>query len=347
MIPGKLDSEDIQMNSHLLPSPYNQSQPPTWLECVVQTLCYALLGAPKHSAPEKPSTTPLVLQNDGDDLPPLRIICVSDTHNATPALPPGDILIHAGDLTAHGTFDEVQAQLYWLSSQPHTHKIVIAGNHDILLDEASDMKFVTRTGDSVTERKKLDWRGLQYLQDEDITLELPFPDSEGQQVRRVKIYGSPQTPEFGLWAFQYPPIRDVWTGRVPDDTDILVVHGPPALYGDWDGDRRTTEKIKVKGDGYLLHEIRRVQPRMVVCGHIHGAFGLAIIKHDGIQESINDMQMRWGGYGLLKALRQTLWSKITTKSNADCAKETLVINAAIAPSASRSEYEDAIAIDFR
>ncbi|KAJ6092336.1 hypothetical protein N7467_004305 [Penicillium canescens] len=315
MKPGKLDAEDIQMNSHLLPSPYNQSQPPTWLERVVQTLCYALLGAPKHSAPEKPSTTQLALQNDGDDLPPLRIICVSDTHNATPALPPGDILIHAGDLTAHGTFDEVQAQLYWLSSQPHTHKIVIAGNHDILLDEASDMKFVTRTGDSVTERKKLDWRGLQ-----------------------VKIYGSPQTPEFALWAFQYPPIRDVWTGRVPDDTDILVVHGPPALYGDWDGDRGATEEVKVKGDGYLLHEIRRVQPKMVVCGHIHGGFGLAIIKHDGIQESINDLQMRWGGYGLLKAVRQTLWGKITPKSNADCAKETLVVNAAIVPSASRSEY---------
>ena len=78
-----------------------------------------------------------------------------------------------------------------------------------------------------------------------------------------------------------------------------------------------------------------------------GHFGLAMIKHDGIPESINDLQMRWGGYGLLKALRQTLWGKIATTSNADCAKETLVVNAAIAPSASRSEYEDAIAIEFR
>jgi hypothetical protein len=86
---------------------------------------------------------------------------------------------------------------------------------------------------------------------------------------------------------------------------------------------------------------------MVVCGHIHGAFGLAIIKHDGIQARINELQMRCGGFGLLKALRQTLWDKIITKKNADCAKVTFVVNAAVAPSASRSEYEDAIAIDFR
>lgn len=178
------------------------------------------------------------------------------------------------------------------------------------------------------------------MQDEDVTLEPPVSDSEQQQVRRVKIYGSPQTPEFGLWAFQ-PPISDMWTGRVLDDTDILV-----ALYRDWDGDKEPTEKVKVKGDGYLLREIRRVQLKMVVCGHIHGAFGLAIIKHDGIQVRINELQMRCGGFDLLKSLGQ-LCGKITTKSNADCAKEAFVVNVAVAPSASRSKYEDPIADDFR
>lgn len=84
------------------------------------------------------------------------------------------------------------------------------------------------------------------------------------------------TPEFGLWAFQYLSIRDVWTGRIPDDTDILVVHGPPALYGDCDGEKGPDGKIKVKGDGYLLREIQRVIPKMVVCGHIHGAFGVTV-----------------------------------------------------------------------
>ena len=42
-----------------------------------------------------------------DDLPPdpdcARIVCISDTHNnhhCVPPLPPGDVLVHAGDLSA-------------------------------------------------------------------------------------------------------------------------------------------------------------------------------------------------------------------------------------------------------
>lgn len=334
------------MNNHLLPFPYNQSRPPTWLERLLQPLSDALLGGPTHPVPEPPSSTAIPLHSNGDDLPPIRIICISDTHNATHPLPPGDILIHGGDLTTHGTFDEVQAQLRWLSSQPHPHKIVIAGNHDIVLDEACDSKFLTRGGDPVEERRKLDWGGIRHLQDEAVTLELPVSGPAGQQVRRVKIYGSPRTPELGSWAFQYPCIRDVWTGRVPDDTDILVVHGPPALYGDCDGEKGPTGKAKVKGDGYLLREIRRIRPRMVVCGHIHGAFGLATIQHDGTRDIMDGLQMRWEGYDIVGALKQTLWSKISAKRSVDCPTETLVVNAAVAPSASGSDGKSAIAIDF-
>lgn len=66
--------------------------------------------------------------------------------------------------------------------------------------------------------------------------------------------------------------------------DILVVHGPPALYGDCDGETGQNGEVKVKGDGYLLHEIWRVRPKMVTCGHIHGAFGVPVIRHDGVQD---------------------------------------------------------------
>ncbi|KAI2785758.1 hypothetical protein POX_h09517 [Penicillium oxalicum] len=37
----------------------------------------------------------------------IEIICISDTHNAQPPIPTGDILIHAGDLTQSGTFAEL------------------------------------------------------------------------------------------------------------------------------------------------------------------------------------------------------------------------------------------------
>lgn len=36
-----------------------------------------------------------------------RIVCISDTHNCTVKLPPGDVLIHAGDITNQGSYSEV------------------------------------------------------------------------------------------------------------------------------------------------------------------------------------------------------------------------------------------------
>lgn len=34
----------------------------------------------------------------------IKVICISDTHGNQPPIPPGDLLVHAGDLTEVGTF---------------------------------------------------------------------------------------------------------------------------------------------------------------------------------------------------------------------------------------------------
>lgn len=338
------------MNNHLLPFPYKQSKPASWLTQFAWSLVELLPRAPNNRFPEAPSSAPTVLGDSEQSSTPITVICISDTHNITCALPPGDILIHAGDLTAHGTFQEIQDQLSWISSQPHKHKVMIAGNHDILLDEACDAKFVTRSGDSAEERGRLDWGDIHYLQNEAITLEFKFPSpgsGSETEIRKVNIYGSPSTPERGTWAFQYPAIRDVWTGRVPADTDILVVHGPPALYGDYDGDKDAVEKGQVKGDGYLLREIRRSKPKLVVCGHIHGAFGTTVIRHDGIQDVADGLHMRWEGYGLIDRLRQSIPSSLHGRARAGAARsETLVVNAAIAPSDSKRDTNKPVAVEF-
>ena len=62
----------------------------------------------------------------------LTIVCISDTHTLEPDLPGGDLLLHAGDLTNAGSFDEMQRQLDWLNRQSHKHKVVIAGKADFL-----------------------------------------------------------------------------------------------------------------------------------------------------------------------------------------------------------------------
>lgn len=61
-----------------------------------------------------------------------RIVCVSDTHGYSPAdaafkLPKGDVLIHAGDLTRHGTLAELRKTVKWIEDADFEEKIVIAG----------------------------------------------------------------------------------------------------------------------------------------------------------------------------------------------------------------------------
>lgn len=72
-----------------------------------------------------------------------RVVCISDTHNSTPKLPDGDVLIHAGDLTNQGSYSEVHLSAFligpttyafqlsravkWLENTKFEAKIVIAG----------------------------------------------------------------------------------------------------------------------------------------------------------------------------------------------------------------------------
>lgn len=61
----------------------------------------------------------------------VRIVCVSDTHNASPGegytLPAGDVLVHAGDLTNQGSLAEVRKAVDWISRADFAVKIVVAG----------------------------------------------------------------------------------------------------------------------------------------------------------------------------------------------------------------------------
>lgn len=156
------------------------------------------------------------------------MICVSDTHNYQPCLPPGDVLIHAGDLTQSGAFEELQAALDWLKQQPSTYKIVVTGNHDVLLDEMCD-----RIGNEEELRRRLDWGGLIHLQNDETTLKF-------DNGRSVRVWGSPMSPKNGNWAFQYPRSEDVWTEKIPDGNDVVVTHTPPRAHLDCTWAARTS-----------------------------------------------------------------------------------------------------------
>lgn len=83
----------------------------------------------------------------------------------------------------------------------------------------------------------------------------------------VHFWGTPWQPIYNHWAFNLPEweLENRWD-RIPDDTDILIVHGPPKGFGDRVGRQQV-------GSPSLTAKIRKVNPRWVVCGHVHNARG--------------------------------------------------------------------------
>ncbi|KAA8648538.1 uncharacterized protein ATNIH1004_004423 [Aspergillus tanneri] len=210
-----------------------------------------------------------------------RICMISDTHTYPPnppsttsnpyrhPLPEADVLLHAGDLTKVGRKDEHELMVSMLKNAPAELKIIIAGNHDITLDE----EYYTRVG-HYRHRYRTDHtaRSATAGRDEIPTtaeegegpIESPAeikalytgPDAvragirymEGEGTRRFRlsngavfsVYTSPYTPEFCQWAFAYnrdqdrfnPPTHDIATaGGVPAGagTGMNPVPGYPAV----------------------------------------------------------------------------------------------------------------------
>ncbi|KAK4869620.1 hypothetical protein LT330_006002 [Penicillium expansum] len=270
-------------------------QPPTpWEQFLAQPCVFLAqkLYTWHQTIPAKPLTSPIA------------IVCVSDSHNRQPSLPDGDILIHSGDLTQSGSLKELQATLNWLHAQPHRTKIVVAGNHDMLLDTARD-----DSDQAVSERAQLDWGKIVYLENEEITVSC----ANGRQLR---IYGSPLTPRYGNWAFQYPRNQDVWTGSVPDGIDMLITHGPPRAHLD----------LLNLGCAHLLRELWRVKPRLHVFGHVHAGAGTEWILFDKLQEAFERTVIAKGGiWNLISTIRESLKACFNPSVEAKC----LLVNSAI------------------
>ncbi len=197
----------------------------------------------------------------------LNITLISDTHNKhnelTRDMIGGDIVIHAGDISSVGYLYQVRNFLEWFDKQPYTHKIFIAGNHDFCFEthisENAVVDILNKFGD------------VTYLMDNSV------------QIEGVKIYGSPWQPRFYDWAFNLDrnsnELNSKWE-LIPDDTDILITHGPAWGYVD-----KVIGKTESLGCELLVRHIKdRVKPTLHVCGHIHSGRGH---RFDGVTNFIN------------------------------------------------------------
>ena len=176
----------------------------------------------------------------------MKFTVISDTHRKhhDVEMGSGDVLLHCGDFSGRGTLAEVTEFNTWLGNLDYTHKIIIAGNHDFLFER-----------DPVLARSLI--TNAIYLEDESVEIE------------GVKIYGSPWQPWFYDWAFNLKrgaALAEKWA-LIPEDTDILITHGPPMGIGD------ITSEGEHAGCEDLLKRIHELNIKYHCFGHIHEDYG--------------------------------------------------------------------------
>jgi Icc-related predicted phosphoesterase len=190
----------------------------------------------------------------------MKITLISDTHNKhkqiTSSLKGGDILIHAGDISSMGYEHEITEFCKWFDSiDNYDTKIFIAGNHDWGFQ--NNVEKISQILNS--------YKTIDYLQDQNLGIQV------GENPM-VNIYGSPWQPEFYDWAFNLPKngpgLMSKWEA-IPDNTDILITHGP--AYGFLDD--VTGRRGQHLGCELLAERIKTFKPKIHVCGHIHTGWG--------------------------------------------------------------------------
>jgi hypothetical protein len=213
--------------------------------------------------------------NDSQISRPISVVAISNTHSHSSRLRlgniSGDLLLHAGDLTQHGTKQELQSAIEWLASLPFRRKVVVAGNHDIGLDKncgyRSPMAQQFGTYATPEETDEL----LTSMFDHDISYLSPEAPSckvciDGNFLR---IYGLPYSPRIvGPSAFMRSRVEQTWRDLNPElSYDILLSHAPPRGYFD------STRHGSHVGCDRFLETIEDVRPTVAVFGHIHEAGG--------------------------------------------------------------------------
>lgn len=179
----------------------------------------------------------------------MKVTCTSDLHGLLPEIEPCDLLIVAGDVCPVWNHS-LKFQRHWLSTvfaswleKVPARKIVgVWGNHDLIAEQAPGRVPSlpwTNLIDGLIE-----WEGL-------------------------RIYGLPWQLRFFAWAFNLDAEDLAEKYAAIPECDVIVSHGPP--YGMGDFVDRDSQHV---GCPAFTDAIDRIQPKLVVCGHIHCDAGI-------------------------------------------------------------------------
>ena len=215
---------------------------------------------------------------------PLRLLCLSDLHGdfdrfPSEHLPDADAVIVAGDITTNGLRyppyeDEPNARLWFAWMRKRYRQVYyILGNHDLDITPAH----------------------FEHNDTDGAIHSLVPPAPSGKQLgsstsenvfllHGLRLTGINLSPTFGA-----PSIAARWanmTARRKEDAaafavlpvvDILVSHCPPLGICDTAGPTAHGRENQHLGSPGLRHYVETIGPRLVVCGHVHEAMGVAYV----------------------------------------------------------------------
>ena len=196
----------------------------------------------------------------------MKIIAISDTHGKTPILPKGDILVHCGDWSMAGTFQETMSFLTWLSGIRNDYKeiLVVPGNHDRWVEFNLALA-----------KQEFASRNIKLLIDELVTID------------GIRFYGHPWTPMFCNWSFMLYKDEMIEKCAVIPPHDILLSHGPIKGLLDYCDNGHV-------GCEALYDAVDRLRPKKIFCGHIHEGYGEGGIKGINVY-NVSHMNKRYKG----------------------------------------------------
>ena len=226
-----------------------------------------------------------------------NFLVLSDTHDfhfsgSSGSIPTVDVLLHCGDLTQIGGVSSFKKALKMLENIDADLKLVIAGNHDLELDQ--QYWEAQRDEDGALEDPEDHQSAMK-------TMTGPLAEKAGvsflhegthqftlKNGTEFTIYVSPYTPAFGDWAFAYKHHEDrfnepchvangatsIATHPIPETVDIIMTHGPAKGILDWCPEGNV-------GCKNLLQAVCRVKPKMHCFGHIHESNGAEIVDWGG------------------------------------------------------------------
>lgn len=203
----------------------------------------------------------------------MKVVAFSDSLGVNPVdLPDGDVLVCTGNFTRFGDRREVTKWYDWFTQQPHRHKVLVYGNHEISTDiHCFKRKQPWMTWDCPDEDilTPPPGQGVHLLHGTGVTIEgvtfwghpgLP-PAREGVPTRHGNFYCAHQ--------FETQEESAATWATCPNNVDVMVTHAPP--YGVLDCHRG--HHI---GNAELRDEIdRRVKPKVHVFGHVSDCPGMA------------------------------------------------------------------------